>query len=112
MLELALSFGSSSSDAERGFSSVVNVKTKKRNRMGHKLLNFLVWFNMNVSYEIEEFPALFYSRLWRQLKHLLVDDPTPPTKRHLKMNTFMIILKPKEGIEWGINCSTSWYGLI
>ena len=49
--------------------------------MGHKLLNFLVWFNMNVSYEIEEFPALNYSRLWRQLKHLFVDDPTPPTKR-------------------------------
>ena len=81
VLELALSFGSSSSDAERGFSSVANTKTKRRNRMGHKLLNFLVWFNMNVSYEIEEFPALYYSKLWRQLKHLFVDDPTPPTKR-------------------------------
>ena len=81
VLELAVSFGSSSSDAERGFSSVANTKTKRRNRMGHKLLNFLVWFNMNVSYEIEEFPALYYSKLWRQLKHLFVDDPTPPTKR-------------------------------
>ena len=36
---------------------------------------------MNVSYEIEEFPALYYSKIWRQLKHLFVDDPTPPTKR-------------------------------
>ena len=49
--------------------------------MGHRLLIFLVWFNTNVSCEIEEFPALYYSKLWSQLKHHFVDDPAPPTKR-------------------------------
>ena len=87
--------------------------------MGHKLLNFLVWFNMNVSYEIEEFPALFYSRLWRQLKHLLVDDPTPPTKRQ-KLDEIEIfedeyfhdntkILVGKSSLFWKISANVSLF---
>ena len=81
VLEMALSIAASSADAERGFSRVTDTKTKKRNRMGHKLLNYLVWFNTNVFYSVEEFPALYYPKLWRQLKYCLVDDPTLPSKR-------------------------------
>ena len=81
MLEMALSIAASSAGAERGFSQVTDTKTKKRNRMGHNLLNYLVWFNTNVFYSVEEFPALYYSKLWRQLKYCLVDDPTLPSKR-------------------------------
>ena len=110
---------------KEGSAQLLMLKPKKRNRMGYKLLNFLVWpyflvwFNMNVSYEIEEFPALFYSRLWRQLKHLLVDDPTPPTKRQ-KLDEIEIfedeyfhdntkILVGKSSLFWKISANVSLF---
>ena len=49
--------------------------------MGDDLLNFLVHFNMNISDDLEQFPALKFSKKWKEQGNWLVDDPTPPTKR-------------------------------
>ena len=81
VLEMGLSLACSSSDAERGFSQVTATKTKRRTRMGDDLLNFLMHFNIDVSDDLEQFPALTYSKKWKAAGNWLVDDPTPPHKK-------------------------------
>ena len=49
--------------------------------MGHNLLNYLMWFKINVSDNVLEFPNLYYTKKWLEAGFMLVDDPTPPTKR-------------------------------
>ena len=49
--------------------------------MGDDLLNFLMHFNIDVSDDLEQFPALTYSKKWKAAGNWLVDDPTPPHKK-------------------------------
>ena len=81
VLEFTLSLAASSSDAERAFSVMAKIKTKERNRMGHELLNALMFFKINSASSIEEFPALTYSIKWKEAGHMLVDDENAPAKR-------------------------------
>ena len=78
---MALSLAVSSSDAERGFSHMNEIKEKRHGRMGHDLLNYLMWFKINVSDNVFEFPSLHYTKKWLEAGFMLVDDPMPPTKR-------------------------------
>ena len=81
VLECVMTFAVTSSDAERAFSQMGLLKTQQRNRMGHELLNALMWFKMNVASSVEEFAALDYSKKWEAAGHLLVDDEGHPAKR-------------------------------
>ena len=49
--------------------------------MGNELLNAIMWFKLNVASSVEEFPALYYSKKWKEANNMLVDDPCHPAKR-------------------------------
>ena len=80
-IKIALSLAVTSSDAERALSVMAGLKVKNRNNMGHELLNALMWFEMNVASSVEEFPAFEYSKKWKAVGFMLVDDPGHPSKR-------------------------------
>ena len=77
----AFAIAVSSSDAERSFSIMNVVKTKSRNRMKIELLEANMGVKINAADSVFEFPALYYSKKWKEAGHLLIDDPNHPAHR-------------------------------
>ena len=88
VLEMALSLAVSSAEAERAFSVMNRLKTKVRNRMGHDLLNALMFFKMNCAKSVWEFPALDFSIKWEAAGFWLVDDPRANPSKRKRLDEF------------------------
>lgn len=62
MTTLAIPTGSS--DAERAFSALNNIKTKLRNRVKTNMMNSLMGIKINSVKKLEDFPAVSLAKTW------------------------------------------------
>ena len=76
LIEIILILPTTSSPAERSFSLLEVVKTKRRNRMSHQVLDAIMRIKMNSTWKnIFEFPANLFTEKWLDL-HMRCDDPS------------------------------------
>ena len=76
LIEIILILPTTSSPAERSFSLLELVKTKRRNRMSHTVLESIMRIKMNSKWKNPiEFPANFFTEKWLDL-HMRCDDPS------------------------------------
>jgi hypothetical protein len=70
-----LSIPIGSADAERSFSTLFHIRTKRRNRLTSEHLQDYLRIRMNGPKKINEFSALKYAKLWHLKNNMLTDAP-------------------------------------
>ena len=70
---LAIPIGSA--DAERSFSTLFHIRTKRRSRLKPSTLDNFLRIRLNGPKDIRKFPAIKFAKLWKLKGHFLTDDP-------------------------------------
>ena len=70
---LAIPIGSA--DAERSFSALFHIRTKRRSKLLPKNLEHFLRIRLNGPKDISKFPAQKFAKLWVEKNNYLTDDP-------------------------------------
>jgi hypothetical protein len=81
LVKIVLSIPIGSSEAERSFSIMSHIKTRRRMSMGVRSLEAIMRIRINMPDELERFAVTQYVRKWLDAKHLRSDDILPPDKK-------------------------------
>jgi hypothetical protein len=80
-----LSLPIGSADAERAFSILNHIRTKRRSSLTGKTINNLMRIRMNGPRKLEKFSALKYAKKWIEADHMRTDDPSQNKKRRIDL---------------------------
>ncbi len=83
-----------SADAERGFSVMNHVRTKRRSRLNGDTLDAILRIRINGPKELSKFDAPSYARWWRLANHMLSDS-----KKQIRKEKSMYSMKDGDDIE-------------
>ena len=64
-----------SADAERGFSTLFHIWSKRRARLTREHLEMHLRIRLNSNKDITKFPAFYYAKKWKEATLMLTDDP-------------------------------------
>ena len=77
---LAIPIGSA--DAERSFSALFHIRSKRRSRLKPKTLEHFLRIRLNGPKDISKFAAVKYAKIWAEKGNFLTDDAQRTTKKH------------------------------
>ena len=88
-----------SADAERGFSTLFHIRSKRRARLTREHLEMHLRIQLNSNKDITQFPAMFYAKKWKSAnngRNLRTDERSKVQDLEIQLDDHLFDEKDQE----------------